>query len=167
MEPDARIFIFWLLSFNPAFSLSSFTFIKRLFSCYSLFAIRVVSSVYLSLLLFLLAILIPACASSSLAFTMMYSAYKLNKQSDNIQPWRIPFPIYNQSLFTCDQLSDLFFYTWPALGPSPICVQLVSSSEDMSWWRGSREGDMVSPPMPLLFDPQWDFLQHIRSVFLA
>ena len=32
------------------------------------------------------AILIPACASSSPAFLMMYSAYKLNKQSDNIQP---------------------------------------------------------------------------------
>ena len=35
---------------------------------------------------FLLAILIPACASSSLAFLMMHSAYKLNKQGDNIQP---------------------------------------------------------------------------------
>ena len=32
------------------------------------------------------AILIPACASSISAFCMMYSAYKLNKQSDNIQP---------------------------------------------------------------------------------
>jgi len=30
--------------------------------------------------------LIPGCASSSLAFHMMYSAYKLNKQGDNIQP---------------------------------------------------------------------------------
>ena len=29
-------------------------------------------------------ILIPACASSSLAFLVMYSAYKLNKQGDNI-----------------------------------------------------------------------------------
>ena len=31
------------------------------------------------------AILIPACASSSPAFLMMYSSYKLNKQGDNIQ----------------------------------------------------------------------------------
>ena len=30
------------------------------------------------------AILIPACTSSSPAFCMMYSAYKLNKQGDNI-----------------------------------------------------------------------------------
>ena len=32
MGPDAMIFVFWMLSFNPSFSLSSFTFIKRLFS---------------------------------------------------------------------------------------------------------------------------------------
>ena len=74
---------FWMLSFKPTFSLSSFTFIKRLFSPSSLSAIRVVSSVYLRLI-FLLAILIPDCASSSLAFHMMYSAYKLNKPSDNL-----------------------------------------------------------------------------------
>ena len=75
-----------MLSFKPTFSLSSFTFIKRLFSSSSLFAIRVVSSAYLRLLIFFLAILIPACDSFSLAFQMVYSAYKLNKQCDNIQP---------------------------------------------------------------------------------
>ena len=48
-------------------------------------AIRVVLSAYLRLLIFLLAILIPACASSSPGFHMMYSAYKVNKQGDNIQ----------------------------------------------------------------------------------
>ena len=65
---------FWMLSFKPAFSLSSFTFIKRLFSSSSLSAIRVVSSTYLRLLIFLLVILIPGCASSNLVFLMMYSA---------------------------------------------------------------------------------------------
>ena len=49
-------------------------FIKRLFSSSSLSAISVVSSAYLRLLIFLPAILIPACASSSPAFFMMYSA---------------------------------------------------------------------------------------------
>ena len=62
MGPGAMTLGFWMLSFNPTFSLSSFTFIKRLFSSSSLFAIRVVSSAYLRLLIFLLAILIPACA---------------------------------------------------------------------------------------------------------
>ena len=53
IEPDAMIFVFWMLSFKPTFSLSSFTFIKRLFSSASLSAIRVVSSAYLRLLIFL------------------------------------------------------------------------------------------------------------------
>ena len=61
-----------MLSFKPAFSLSSFTLIKSLFSSSSLSAIRVVSSAYLRLLIFFLAILIPACDSSSSAFCMMY-----------------------------------------------------------------------------------------------
>ena len=51
-----------MLSFKPAFSLSSFAFIKRLFVSSSLSAIRVVSSAYLRLLIFLPAILIPASA---------------------------------------------------------------------------------------------------------
>ena len=79
MEPDAMILVFWMLSFKPTFSLSSFIFIKRLFSSRSLFARRVVSSAYLRLLIFLPTIFIPACASSSPAFLVMYSAYKLNK----------------------------------------------------------------------------------------
>ena len=171
MGPDAMIWGFWMLSFKPTLSLSSFTFIKRLLSSSSLSAIRVVSSsylkikkvkslnhaqlfvtpwivayqasliygifqarilkwvaisfsrvssqprdwtwvsciigrwfyhlshqgrsAYLRLLIFLPAILIPACASSSPAFLMMYFAYKLNKHGDNIQPWRTPFPTWD------------------------------------------------------------------------
>ena len=84
MVPDAIILVFWMLSFKPTFLLPSLTFIKRLFSSSLLSAVRVVSSAYLRLLIFLLEILIPAYASSSPAFLMMYSAYKLNKQGDNI-----------------------------------------------------------------------------------
>ena len=54
MGLDAMILDFWMLSFKPEFSLSSVTFIKRLFSSSSLSAIRVVSSAYLRLLIFLL-----------------------------------------------------------------------------------------------------------------
>jgi len=39
MGADAMIFVFWMLSFKPTFSLSSFTFIKRLFSSSLLSAI--------------------------------------------------------------------------------------------------------------------------------
>ena len=77
----------------------------------SLSAIRVMSSAYLRLLIFLPAILIPACASSSPAFYMMYFAYKLNKQDDNIQPQCTPFPIWNQSVIPC---SVLTVPSWPA-----------------------------------------------------
>ena len=84
MRLDAMILVFRMLSFKPAFSFSSFTFIKRLFSSSSHSAIRVESSAYLRLLLFPPAILIPACALSRPAFHMMYSAYKLNNQGDNI-----------------------------------------------------------------------------------
>ena len=66
MGLDSVILVFWILSFKLTFSLLSFTFIKRLLSSSSLSAIRVVSSAYLRLLIFLLAILIPACASTSL-----------------------------------------------------------------------------------------------------
>ena len=111
MGLDAMILVFWMLRFKPTFSLCSFTFIKRLFSSSLLSAITVVSSAYLRLLLFILAILIPACASSSPAFCVMDSAYKLNKQVDNIQPWCTPFPIWNQSVVPCPVLTVA---SWPA-----------------------------------------------------
>ena len=96
MGPDAMIWAVWTLSFKPTFSLSSFPFIKRLFSSFLLSVIRVVSSAYLRLLIFLLAILIPPCASSSPAFHMIYSAFKLNKHGDSIQPWLTPLSVWNQ-----------------------------------------------------------------------
>ena len=94
-----------MLSFKPAFSLSSFSFIKRIFISSSLSAIRVVSPAYLRLLIFLLAILIPACESFSPAFCLMYSTYNLNKQDDNRQACHTPFPILNQSVFPCRVLT--------------------------------------------------------------
>ena len=111
MRPDAMSLVFWMLSFKPTFSLSSFTFIKRLFSSSSLSAIRMVSYAYQRLLVFLLAILIPACASSRPAFCLMHSTYKLNKLGDNIQPWCTPFPIWNQSVVPCP---FLIVASWPA-----------------------------------------------------
>ena len=110
MGQYTMMLVFWMLKFRPALSLFSFTFIKRLFSSSSLSAISVVSSTYLKLLIFLPAILIPACASSRPAFHIMCSAYKLNKQGDNIQPWHTPFPIWNQSVAPCPILTVA---SWP------------------------------------------------------
>ena len=115
---------FWMLSFKPAFSVSSFIFIKRPFSSSSFSAIRVVSSAYLRLLLFLPAILIPACASFSLAFCVMYSAYKLNKQGNNIQPWCTPFP--NLEPLHCSMFgANCCFLT---------CIQIPQEAGKVVWY---------------------------------
>ena len=58
--------------------------------------------------MFLPAMLIPAVLYP---FLMMYSAYKLSKQGDNIQPWRTPFPVWNQSVVPCPVLTVA---SWPA-----------------------------------------------------
>ena len=103
MGPDAMILVSWILSFKPTFSPSSFTFIKKLFNSSALSAIRVVSSSYLRLLIFFLAVF-----DSSLCFlqpSVSHDAYKLDKQDDNIQPWRTPFPIWNQSVVPCPVLT--------------------------------------------------------------
>ena len=86
MGPDAMILVFLMLSFKSAFSLSSFTLIKTLFSSFHFLAIRVVSSAYLRLLIFFQAVLIPASDSSSPAFPKMYSAYRAFPV---VQGWRI------------------------------------------------------------------------------
>ena len=78
MGPDALILIFFHFEFQDGvfcflFSFSHFNFIKEYFSYSSLSAIRVISYTYLRLLIFLLAILIPVCDSSSSEFHMIYS----------------------------------------------------------------------------------------------
>ena len=104
---------FFTLSFKPSFPLPAFTLIKRLFSYSSLSAIRVASSAYLKLLIFLPAVLIPAYNSSGLAFLMMCSAYKLNKQDDNKQSCCTPFSILNYSVVPYWVLTVA---SWPSYG---------------------------------------------------
>src|SRR5574340_1208481 len=116
-----------MLSFKPTFSLSSFTFIKRLLSSSSLSAIRLVSSAYLRLLTFLPEILIPVCASSSPAFLMMYSAYKLNKQ----------LAIYSLDILLFLFGTSLFFH---------VQFQLLLPDLHTHFSRG-RSSDLVFPSL--------------------
>ena len=106
------ILVFWMLSFKPAFH-SLFSFIKRLFSSFLLSSIRVVSSVYLSFLIFLLEILILACASSTLAFCTMYS---------------VQFTSVTQS---CPTLCNPMSHSTPGL---PIHHQLPESTQTRVRW---------------------------------
>ena len=93
----------WFLSqlFHSPLSPTSRSSLVPLFS-----ATRVVPSAYLRLLLLLLAILIPACDSSSLVFHTMCFACMFNKQGDNIQPWCTPFPILNH-LYNIPKMAKL------------------------------------------------------------
>ena len=93
----SMVLVLLMLSFKPAFSPSSFILIRRVFvplcflplgwchlHIWGCWYFSQQSSFQVSL--------------SSLAFWIMYSAYKLNKQSENTQPWCTPFPLLNQSI---------------------------------------------------------------------
>ena len=123
-----HILVFWMLSFKPTFSLSSFTFIKSLFSSSSLSAERVVSSVYRRLLIFLPAILIPACASSSPAFYKMYSAYKLYKQG-TIYSHDVLFSQFGSSpsFHVVSRPAYRFFRRQVRWSGIPICLRIFHS----------------------------------------
>ena len=54
----------------------------------------------------------------------MYSAYKLNKQGDNIQPWCTPFPIWNQSVVPCPVLTCCFL----------TCIQISQEADQVVWY---------------------------------
>ena len=90
MGPDAMILVSWMLSFKPAFH-SPLSPSSR----GSLVPLH-----FLPLELYYLHIwgCIPACDSSSPVVCNMYSACKLNKQGDNVQPCHTPFLILTQSL---------------------------------------------------------------------
>ena len=133
---------FYMVSFNSAFSLSSFTFIKRLFSSSLLSAIRVVSSGiwgywYFSQQSWFQLVLHPA----------QHFAWctPLNKQGDNIQPWRTPLPILNQSIVLCWMLTVASWPTYRFLWRQerwfdiPISLRIFHSllwptqSKDLAW----------------------------------
>ena len=103
MEPYAMTLVIWMLSFKTDFPLSFH--LHQEAEGLEGYNLNIWGCCYL------LAIVISACASSSPAFRMMYSAYKLNKQNDNIQPWHTPFPIWNHSVVPCPILTVA---SWPA-----------------------------------------------------
>ena len=105
MGPDPMILIFWMFSFKPTFSLSFFNFIKKLFSSSPLSAIGWYHLCIWGYWYF------SQQSWFSPVFLMMYSAYKLNKLGDNIQRWRTPFPVWNQSALPCPVLTVV---SWPA-----------------------------------------------------
>ena len=108
MGPDAMILGFWVLSqlcHSPLWSLSRGSLVPLHFLPLKWYYLCIWGCWYFSQLV------IPACDSSSPAFCVMYSAYKLNKQGEKIQPWCTPLPFWNQSVVPCLVLT---VPSWPA-----------------------------------------------------
>ena len=114
---------------------------------------------------------------------MMYSAYKLNKQGDYMQPWCTPFPIQNQSVVPCSVLTVASWIAYMFLkrqirwSDIPISFRifqfvvihrvkgfgLVNKAEiDVFFWN-SLASSMIQQMLatwslvPLSFNPAWTF----------
>ena len=77
---------------------------------------------------FLPLILIPVCNSSSLAFLMMCSVYRLSKQGGSRQPCHTPFLVLNQSFVPYTVLT---FASWDSLGVIKIRQQNFYESQSI------------------------------------
>ena len=86
----------------------------------------------------------------------MYSAYKLNKQGDNIQPWRTPFPIWNQSVVPCPVLTVA---SWPAY----VNRELPDVQADFRKGRGTR--DQIAN-IRWIIEKAWEFQKNIYFCFI-
>ena len=119
--PDAMILVFWILSFKPNFSLSSFIFIKRFLSSSLLSALRMVSPVYLY---FLWLSWFQSVLQPARHFAMMYSTYKLKEQGNNIQPWCISLPNLEPVLCSMSGSNYCFLF----------CIQVSQEAGKVFWY---------------------------------
>ena len=87
MTSNAMILTFWMLSFKPAFLLSSFTFIKRLFSFSLLSAIRVASSEYLRFWNLLFHIVLCCLSFIHMGASLVVQWLRLQTPSGRFNPW--------------------------------------------------------------------------------
>ena len=141
MWPDTMILVFWMLSSKLAFSLSSFIFIKRLFSSSLLSAKRVVSSAYLRLLIFLLTILIPACASYHSGMTQIKSLNNCTVEVTNRFKGlglidRVPEWLWTE---VCNIVQEAVIKTIPNKKEIQKSKMLVWGSLTNSWGKKRRE----------------------------
>ena len=109
MGPDAMILVFWLLNFKWTFSLSSFTFIKSLFSSSSLSSIRLVNQPHLNkkrsksenLSILPKSIIIAYCIwlkwPNWITFTFFFSQHTWASEEDHISYRDIKLPLLSTS----------------------------------------------------------------------
>src|SRR5688572_26545387 len=114
------IFVFFMLKYRPACSLSFFSLLINSVRSSLIPAISVVSSAYLKLFSVLPAILTPSVASSISALLIILSAYRLNRTGDKMHPCLTPFLILNLSV---SPNSVLITATWSSYSPLSSCIK--------------------------------------------
>ena len=132
-----------MLGFKPAFSLSSFTLIKRLFSSPLPSALRVVSAACLRLLIHLPVLLIPAydpraCLCNCYHVIPARTSVKLLQLTILKTNFSCPllFELFSLSIFMKSVLSNLLLYPCPlvfllALGRLPNILRIVHFGKGM------------------------------------
>ena len=144
LGPDAVILAFWMLSFKPAFSLSSFTFIKRLFSFSSLSGIRVVSSVYLRLWIFLPLLFISLWLAHIICWIWLFTLQQIAGEMQHC-----PHGSVIRILSPLSKVIALYRVTDdPTWGnPFPCIPSLHTSSlRHRKWWQGWFQGFWPEDP---------------------
>ena len=117
---SVMIFVFECRVFHSLLSPSSRSSLVPLW----FLPLRVVSSAYLRLLILLLAVLIPACDSSSPACPVIYPAYKLNNKGWQYAALTYSFP--NLELVHCSMSgSNCCFLT---------CIQISQEAGKVVWY---------------------------------
>ena len=134
MGTDAMILVFQMLSFKPSFSLSSFTFIKRLFSS-SLSARRVVSSAYLRLLIF---------SQKSWFQLVFHRAQHFTWCTLHIS-WISRVSIYSRDALLSRFGTSLLFHVWFYL----LLLDLLTG------FSGGRSGGLVVPSLRIFHSLLW------------
>ena len=133
-----------MLSFKPAFSLSSFTFIKRFFSSSSLSAIRVVSSVYLRLLIFLPLLFISLWLAHIICWIWLFT---LQQIAGEIQ--HCPHGFIIRILSPLSKIIALYKVTDDPTWGSPFpCIPSLHTYSlcHRKWWQGWFQGFWPEDP---------------------
>ena len=155
MGPHTMILVFWMLSFKPVFPLFSFTFIKRLFSSCSLSAIRVMSSAYLRLLIFLPAVFF--LGGGGVRSLFYYSESGFCSLDVPTPGWRWllspPWVIVPRA---CFRLFSRFKVHWEGF----TVLILPRCSTEAKWQNGPptptrRKKNKTPSPRQLLLQPLW------------
>ena len=139
-----HIFIFWMLRFKPTFSLSSFTFIKRLFSSTSLSAKRVVLSAYLVIdispgnLDSSLCFFQPSVSHDVLCIQVKWAGWQyivLMYSFSNFEPVHCSLSCSNCCYLACIQNSqETYRVVYPTLQWTSLCILFFSISYFSLWW---------------------------------